>query len=320
MTRIATVIIGRNEGDRLIACLASVPRGLGEIVYVDSGSTDGSTQTAQAAGAQVVTLDMTQHFTAARARNSGVAALREAHEYVQFIDGDCVLAKSWVPAAQSFLRSHPEVAVVCGRRRERFPENSPYNRLCDFEWDTPVGQAEACGGDAMMRLDAFKAVGGFDASLIAGEEPELCVRLRAAGWQIWRLDAEMTLHDAAMMRFGQFWKRAKRGGHAFAEGAAMHGAPPERHWVGQTRRAVIWGAALPLVICALTLLLGWGALVLALIYPLQVVRLALRWGGTSEAWERALLLVLGKFAEAWGVLDYHYKRLRGQQARLIEYK
>ena len=77
------------------------------------------------------------------------------------------------------------------------PEASVYNRLCDFEWDTPVGDAEACGGDFLARAAAFGSVGGFDERMIAGEEPELCYRLRRGGWRIHRADHAMTLHDAA---------------------------------------------------------------------------------------------------------------------------
>src|SRR5207248_7579001 len=134
----------------------------------------------------------------------------------------------WLERAEQELKVRPEVAVVCGRRRERFPEGSVYNRLCDMEWDTPVGEAESCGGDAMMRVKAVRATGGYRAALIAGEEPELCLRLREAGWKVLRLDAEMTLHDAAMTRFGQWWKRAVRAGHAFAEVSWLHRTSPQR--------------------------------------------------------------------------------------------
>ena len=127
-------------------------------------------------------------------------------------------------------------------------EASLYNHLCDDEWNTPVGEALACGGDSLMRRTAFEEAGRFKPDLIAGEEPELCVRLRAAGWRIWRLDAEMTLHDADMTRPGQFWRRATRAGWTYAEGAAMHGAAPERHNVARLRRALVWGLALPLAV------------------------------------------------------------------------
>jgi len=320
----AVVAIGRNEGERLRACLASVAGRVGLVVYVDSGSTDGSVALARAAGADVVELDMRQPFTAARARNAGLArALERRPELarVQFVDGDCEVVGGWLERAHAFLRAEPRVAVACGRRRERHPERSVYNRLCDLEWDTPVGDARACGGDALMRVDALRAVGGYRDDLIAGEEPELCVRLRTAGWRVHRLDAEMTRHDAAMTRFGQWWRRTLRSGYAFAQGAALHGAPPERHWVRETRSALAWGAALPLA--ALLLIAGvgaWGALLL-LLYPAQVARLALRsrrW--VAIPWRRALFLVLGKLPEALGVLRFGAHRLIGRHGRLIEYK
>lgn len=324
--RIGAVVIGRNEGARLLACLDSLSAGTCapvRIVYVDSGSTDGSQEAARRRGAEVVTLDTDLPFTAARARNAGIAALRAADpvpELVQFVDGDCTLRTDWLRTARDFLDGAPAVGAVCGRRREKAPEASVYNRMCDAEWDTPIGAAAACGGDAMMRMRALEAAGDFDPGLIAGEEPELCVRMRAAGWQVWRLDAEMTLHDAAMLRFGQFWKRMRRGGHAFAEGAAMHGAPPERHGVAQTRRALLWGLWLPGLILGAALLLGPVALLGLLVYPLQIARLALRAGGGRAAWEQALLLTVGKFAEARGALEYRLNRWRGHRTGLIEYK
>lgn len=314
------VVIGRNEGARLRACLASLQGKVRRVIYVDSGSNDGSPQIAEDTGAEVVDLDMSRPFTAARARNAGLARLfgTEA-EFVQLIDGDCILDPGWITAASVFLSNHPQAAVACGRRREAHPETSIYNRLCDREWDTPPGEATACGGDALMRLDALMQVGGFDDNLIAGEEPDLCLRLRRAGWSVWRLDAEMTLHDADIRRFGQWWQRSRRAGHAFAEGAMLHGNGPERHWVRETRRALLWGVALPLAIVALALIWPW-AWLLALVYPAQVLRLARRDGGRRGSWEWALFTVLGKFPEAQGALEYRLNRLRGGKAGLMEYK
>lgn len=315
---IAAVIIGRNEGGRFLRCLASMAGQVGRIVYVDSGSTDGSIEAAEAAGAEVVRLDTSRPFTAARARNAGLERVLEVApdtQFVQFVDGDCEIRPGWIAAAAGFLMGHPEAAVACGRRRERFPESSVYNRLIDAEWNTPVGQARSCGGDALMRVAALSQVGGFDAGLIAGEEPELCVRLRAAGWAVWRLDEEMTLHDAALTRFGQWWQRTRRGGHAYAEGAAMHGAPPERHCVGPMRRIAVWGLALPLATLLGALITPW-ALLLLLAWPAQVLRLRLR----GESWARAVFLTLSKLPEAQGALTYWWRRLTRTRARLIEYK
>ena len=314
---IGAVAIGRNEGERLVRCLAALRAAAERVVYVDSGSTDGSVAAARAAGAEVVELDLSVPFTAARARNAGLERLGQGGmpPLVQFVDGDCELQPGWVPAARAFLADHPDVAVVCGRRRERFPQATRWNRLIDREWDTATGEARACGGDALMRSAALAEVGGFDPTLIAGEEPELCVRLRKAGWQIWRLDAEMTLHDAAMTRFGQWWRRSARAGHAYAEGAALHGARPERHNVPALRRALLWGLALPLATVLGALLVSPWMLLLLLAYPAQVLRLSGR-----EGRERAVFLTLGKIAEAQGALTYAWRRLTGRTGRLIEYK
>lgn len=318
------VVIGRNEGERLRRCLESLAGRARAIVYVDSGSSDGSVLLATAQGASVQQLDASQPFTAARARNAGAALLRALQpdiDFIQFVDGDCEVQPEWLERALAFVISHADVAAVCGRRRERHPEHSVYNLLCDIEWSTPVGEASACGGDALMRADAFDAVGGFRDDLIAGEEPELCVRLRKAGWRIWRLDAEMTLHDAAMTRFGQWWRRSERTGFSFAQGARIHGAPPERHWVREARSGAFWGLALPLGLLAGCAWLGPWALLGFLVYPLQMIRIFSRTPGTQRArLARAYFLVLGKFPEASGQLRYFVRMAMRDPARLIEYK
>ncbi|MHC8320941.1 glycosyltransferase family 2 protein [Pseudomonas sp. GB2N2] len=323
-TGIGVVVIGRNEGQRLERCLASLAGAADQVVYVDSGSTDGSVQMARSLSVEVVELDMTLAFTAARARNEGFArvqGLLPGVRYVQFVDGDCEVAADWLTRAQAFLDAQPQVAVVCGRRRERFPEHSIYNLMCDIEWNTPVGEAKACGGDALMRADAFVAVSGFRADLIAGEEPELCVRLREKGWKVWRLGEEMTLHDAAMTRFGQWWRRTLRGGHAFAEGAFLHGNTAEQHWRRESRRAWFWGLGVPLATLVACLLVGAAGLLLLLVYPLQVARLARRGTrSTRENWLLAFFLVLGKFPEMLGQARFLLNRYGAGKTALIEYK
>jgi len=183
--------------------------GLAPIVCVDSGSTDGSIEHAREQGVEVVELEISLPFTAARARNARFGRLKQLAPhlaFVTFVDGDCEVNPEWLRTAEEFLDPHAANGVVCGRRRDRCPDASVYNYLCDVEWNTAVGYADGCCGDAMMRVEAFAGVGGFNPSLIAGEEPELCVRLRAAGWKIYRLDREMTLHDANVTRFSQWWK------------------------------------------------------------------------------------------------------------------
>lgn len=323
---LAVVAIGRNEGQRLKVCLefALAQSEVALVVYVDSGSTDGSAAYARSCGCLVVNLDMSIPFTAARGRNEGFALATEHQPqltHVQFVDGDCELAAGWLPEALRFLIAHPAAVAVCGRRRERNPQNSIYNQLCDIEWNTPVGLAKSCGGDVLMRAEALRAADGYRAGLIAGEEPELCVRLRAAGGQIYRIDYEMTLHDANILRFSQWWSRSKRAGYAFAEGVALHGAPPERHWVRESRSAWVWGAGIPgFALSAAVFFSPWAFAVL-LVYPLQVLRIYLRMRRTvPAAAASAFFMVLGKLPEAMGQVQFWFNRFWGRRATLIEYK
>ena len=326
---VAIIAIGRNEGERLIACLKSLlscgehvtPSG---IFYVDSGSTDGSAEAAEKLGVNVVRLDMSTPFTAARARNAGVAAVASAGltpDYIQFLDGDCRLDAGWLAAAIGFLRAQEAVALVCGRRREIDPGASVYNRLCDIEWDTPVGEAQASGGDFLIKRVAFEAVGGFREDLIAGEEPEMCFRLRAAGFGIYRLEHEMTLHDAAMTSIGQWWRRMKRSGYAFANVSHLHRSSPERMWRRETTRAFFLGAGLPLgTAIAMSVIHPMAAAILA-IYPLQMARI---WMARSDLHKGrtayAVSCVMGRFPECVGALNYWADRVQGRRGSLIEYK
>ncbi|HEX3698272.1 MAG TPA: glycosyltransferase [Polyangia bacterium] len=328
MTRVGVVAIGRNEGERLRRCLASLVGRVARVVYVDSGSTDDSVALARAQGADVVCLDQNLSFTAARARNAGIARLRQVApdlDLIQLVDGDCEIVAGWLEVAQSTLRRDPKLAVVCGRRRERHPEASVYNRLCDLEWNTPIGSADSCGGDAMMRAEALREVNGYQDDLIAGEEPDLCLRLRQRGWKILRVDAEMTLHDADMMRFDQWWQRSVRAGFAFAEGAARHGHEPERHWVRAARSNWFWGVGAPTAAVGMALptlgmslgLVGGGYFLLGR----RILR-TMRQRGFSrdDAALYARYTVLSKLPQGWGQIRYWALRLGGRRAGLIEYK
>lgn len=325
LSQLAVVVIGRNEGARLRVCLSSVivQAGSAIVVYVDSGSTDDSVALANSLGCEVLPLDLSIPFTAARARNEGFARARQLRPdiaLVQFVDGDCELVRGWLGIAANFLMQHPKVAVVAGRLRERFPERSIYNRLCDYEWNASEGEARSCGGIALFRVPAFAEVEGFRESLIAGEEPELCVRLRTKGWQIWRLGDAMALHDANMLHFSQWWTRSKRAGYAFAEGAWLHGRGPTPHYMGERRRAMVWGMLIPALIAAAACMspLGLAAL---LIYPLQILRVATRLGLRDHfSWSRSLFLTLSKFPESLGVLKFYWNKSRGRAGGLIEYK
>lgn len=317
--RVGVVAIGRNEGERLRLCLSSIDTAQIPTVYVDSASTDGSQALARSRGAHLVELDMALPFTAARARNAGLErllAIRPDLDYVQFVDGDCELEAGWIPAAIAFLDSHPRAAVACGRRRERFPEASFYNGVCDAEWNTPVGEAMACGGDALFRREAIMAAGGYNPALAAGEEPELCHRLRGTGWSIWRIDQPMTVHDAAMHGFGQWWRRAVRSGLGYAQAWGVTRGSAAPLYRRETLRALVWTVGVAVLAIVAACVIGpWAILLAPMLWTLQFARLVRRHGRGKGA-----LLFIGKFAEARGIATQLGRMLSGRAGGTIFYK
>jgi len=314
--QIGIVVIGRNEGERLKRCLQSLPVDL-PVVYVDSGSTDGSVEFARSVGVDAIDLDMSVPFTAARARNVGwrhLFKIRPTIEFVQFVDGDCELHVGWIACAAKALSSEPQAAAVFGRLRERFPDRSLYNRICDREWDIPVGKADHCGGNSMMRLSALKAVEGFRDDLIAGEEPDLCLRMGQQGFHVRRIDCEMGIHDAAMFAFRSWWNRTKRSGFAYAEHIIRHGKSSIKTWRRQLASILVWSLVIPLINIVILrviwpfdmMLIPIFLVVMFLIYGLQIVRIAIRKVFVGEALgfavASAALLVLGKLPQFLGVL------------------
>jgi GT2 family glycosyltransferase len=333
LSRLGIVAIGRNEGGRLQVCLeALAPLGC-PTVYVDSGSTDGSPDRARRAGVDVLPLDAALPFTAARARREGcerLLAIAPEVQWVFFVDGDCETQAEFLPAAVEYLATHPQVAAVAGRRRERHPERSRYNRLCDLEWNAPPGACDALGGDALYRVAAYQQAGGFNPSVAAGEEPELCFRLRQIGWELHRLDREMTIHDADMTRWGQWWRRQIRTGYG--------GWDVERRFsIGLfdriVRSAVGWSIGLPVLAVTGALiawrLVGWGAaaavigLALAVIVA-QTMRIARRLATAGHSLREGLslagLLMGAKLPITLGAVRAQMDRWRGRHASLIEYK
>ncbi len=319
---VAVVVIGRNEGARLEACLASLKDQNVPIVYVDSGSDDDSVALAKKVGAQVVELDLAEPFTAARARNAGFNAIDLQHmpQFVQFIDGDCIVVDNWIKTASDALSQNPSWGLVTGWRSEIFPNQSVYNALCDFEWHRPSGEIVACGGDMMVRAVAFAEIGGFDAKVIAAEDDEFCVRLKKANWRLYRLPEQMTRHDAAMTSFRQWWQRAVRSGHGFAQVGYMH--PP--YFLTERRRVMVFAAVLP-VLALLGVFWSWWIVAFAIAaYAASYIRTVrgllranIRFG---QALRQSNLLSLSKFPNLQGIITFHWRRLRGRKMKIIEYK
>jgi glycosyltransferase involved in cell wall biosynthesis len=326
---LSVVVIGRNEGERLARCLRSIRKARGiaikEIIYVDSASTDGSPELASRYGA-LVTVVHPERPTAALGRNAGWK--QADSDLILFLDGDTVLHEDFPLAAFNALSRDSSIAAAWGHRREIRPEASVFNRILDLDWIYKPGFTEFCGGDVLMRRNALLETGGFDEALIAGEEPELCRRMRAHGYSILHIDHPMTGHDLQITRLHQYWKRAIRAGHAYAEVSDRYSHTKDPSWALERKGNLIRGNFWILSLCAVLLLsIRFGLLPVAL-WLLLLLLLSIR-SAMKARWKRAnrwTLLLYGIHSHLQhvpllvGQLQYEVHKRRGRTRKLIEYK
>lgn len=323
MSLTGIVIIGRNESARLGRCLESAFAEGVPVVYVDSGSSDGSPQAARARGCPVLELDPARPFSAARARNEGVEELlRRAPglEFIQLLDGDAYLEPGWIERARREMAGQPDVCAVIGRLREAHPERSLWNRVCDLEWNLPAGDAHCFGGIVFLRAETFRRAGGYDTTLIAGEEPELAQRMRRLGGRVVSLDVPMGVHDAAMLRFRQWWTRSLRSGYAYAHVCASGRGWRNRFGLRQSLRVWAWGPGWAACAAASFFAHRAAPLVFVALLLLQCARVAVfaarRGAGPALALSYGALWPVSILAQWLGQLRFLARRRSG----LIEYK
>jgi len=325
LEKVGIVIIGRNEGERLKKCVSSALNNIQNIIYVDSGSSDGSIEYAELKGLTIVNLDTSIPFSAARARNEGALFLINSYpeiEYIQFIDGDCELYKGWLTSSYSFLVDNDSYAIATGRLKERYPENSIYNTLCDIEWDTPVGDINKCGGIFMIRKTAFEQISGFNPLVIAGEEPELCYRLIKNNWKIFRLDHLMALHDAAITRFSQWFKRNIRSGHAYTQGYFIHKMDKKGYCKKDSMRIIMWAFVFPFSVIMVSIIIHSFFLFLFLFYLIQIGKITRYKNKTLKNLKHSIVygffITLGRYPQLVGQLLFVKRKIFKKQYKIIE--
>ena len=327
---LSVVVIGRNEGARLERCLESVRAmnhsGLNlQIIYVDSASTDNSVAAARAYGAEVVAV-RPDRPTAALGRNAGWR--RASGSLILFLDGDTILDPRFViDSIPEF--DNPKTAIVWGHRREVHAHASLFNRVLDLDWIYAPGITEFCGGDALMRRSVLEEVGGFDETLIAGEEPEMCRRIRALGYQVVHVNRPMTGHDLAMTSWRQYWKRATRAGYAYAEVSTRFRNTANPFWIEDARRnrhraVVLLLIPVLAVFGSLALWNAWPVTVAAGLLLLLSLRTAWKARWKSRDWFALLLYGVHSHLQQipifLGQRQYARDLSSGQRRGLIEYK
>ena len=316
MKRTAAVVIGRNEADKLARALQSVVAVATPIVYVDSGSSDGSSGMARAMGVEVIDLDASRPFSVARGRNEGfrrALALHPDTEYVQFVDADSEIHPAWFDVAWTSLEGDTRIAAVFGRIRERDPKRSIFNRLYQAGFDAHFSEGDACPGMSMMRVTALAEANGFVEALRGFEDTELSFRFRQAGWRVVCVNADMAIHDARMGTFGQWWTRQVRSGFALGQERAQHAGSNVPYRNRETRSVWILGMLLPAFTLAAALpSRGWSLLLLGA-YPVMALRIRRRYLRANPAFTSPVLyaasLLAGKIPEAIGLARFGWSRL-----------
>ncbi len=261
------VIIGVNAEKTLASCISSIraanyPQSCLHIYYADGGSHDNSLAIAAEFTDVTILALNPEHPTPGLGRNAGWKAGKSP--LVHFFDSDTILHPDWL--AQAVATISEGVAAVRGNRCEIFPRATLYNWIGSLEWNDQPGDVECFGGDVLIRRSVLEQSGGYDEVLVGGEDPELSRRIRHLGWRIIQLDQEMTRHDLAMTRFGQYWQRAYRSGYAFAAVTDRFSKQKTGFWFAEFRRILVRGGGCQILLSA--------ALVSLLLFP-EAVPLAL---------------------------------------------
>ena len=193
------VIITKNQGWNVRRLIESVMRETEgrvgtEIILVDSASTDDTVDVASEFPIRVIRLSKRQRLTAAAGRHAGLS--QTSGDIVLFLDGDMELRRNWIDAAMKTFVAEPNIAVVSGlvvdqplnARRSQSLES--LEELSESRYsDVPHG-----GGAAAYRRSVLDEVGSFNPYLFSDEEPELCLRIRHAGYRIVRLEQPIADH------------------------------------------------------------------------------------------------------------------------------
>ncbi len=322
LPHIGVVIIGVNVKNHLADCVRSVraadyPQDLIAITYVDGGSTDGSEQIAGRLGGIAVIALNDAHPTPGRGRNAGWKAAQAP--LIQFLDADTTVDPHWFKRAVTALNGH--VAAVCGWRREKYPQKNVFHKLTQMEWRYETGPCRYFGGDVLIRRQTLAATGGFDESLVAGEDPELSYRIRHQAGRIVRIDAAMTTHDINMGTWRQYWKRACRSGYAYAEIGLRFVNRKEKLWFRELLR-VSAVALLPPAVAAAGIAMGHAAVagvMAVLIIGRPFLRLHRIKTESQCNWAEALLYAghatVVIYPQFCGVVRYLAGRLLGRPLR-----
>ena len=206
------VVVNWNGREYLGACLAALQeqtRSPDEVVLVDNGSTDGSTELVARRFPQVRVIGSETNLGFAGGCNLGVRAARG--DYVATLNPDTRPEPGWLAALVGAMDADPSVGM-CASLMLFMETPDVVNSagvavdVLGIAWDRlggqPVAAASeqqevfgACGGAALYRRSLWEQLGGFDEDFFMYlEDVDLAWRARAAGWRCLYVPAARVYH------------------------------------------------------------------------------------------------------------------------------
>jgi hypothetical protein len=227
---ISTIIPVRDKAGFVELCIGSViqasfTRTDCEVIIVENGSTDGTAAAIDRLLADRVSVIHSTANTVAMARNQGAKAARGT--ILCFLDADVLVPTDFFDRVEQVFRM-PIAAAGC---TVALPETSWITRTWGQLHDRGVANLTTLinSADCCVRAEPFREVGGFDQSLVTGEDADLCLRLIEAGHHLLETPALQVLHLDNPETLGEFAR--KEVWHGLGAGATVRSDRLDRPFV-----------------------------------------------------------------------------------------
>lgn len=197
MNKLAVVLITKNQAwniERLIESVLRSTAGVAssEVWLVDSASTDCTVELAKQYPVNILRLRPDLPLTPAAGRYVGYSYSQS--QYVLFLDGDMELYPDWLEGAFHTMEDDSTVGAVTGDVIDCPIPAAEFRGPLKRTGNGEAMEVDRCGGAAMYRHAALEQTGTFNPYLCSDEEPELCLRLRCAGYRIIQLRHAIVNH------------------------------------------------------------------------------------------------------------------------------
>jgi glycosyltransferase involved in cell wall biosynthesis len=266
LPRVSIVVIGRNEEQNLSSCFQSIrnmdyPSDRLEVIYVDTGSKDRSTDIALGFGVKVIE-EHSDFPTPGIARNRGIE--EASHSIIHFVDGDMIIDRAYLKKAVEILKND-DIACVIGKVAERNSDRSLLSHMLSYPWRIrKPGYIDAPGAGGTFQRSVLKEIGGYNADILKGQETELGRRIRQQGYRIYMMENRMGVHDYSFHNILDFVNHMFIIGKSYGRILLLPSMISYSDLTARARSLLIQGVALVLLTLVLVLI---GLPILIVLFP-----------------------------------------------------